>query len=305
MIKRHHLIFGPGGNSESFYAQGHKRTVETFAWQKQFGLKAFEYSFGRGINISKSTARGIGQAAKASGVTLSVHAPYYINLASNVPETRKKSIEYIRNSARLLNLMGGKRLVVHPGSPLRQRREEALARCAQALVQARTALIEDGHAAVSLALETMGRPSQIGTLQEILDFVLLDLSFLPVLTLPTFMQHPAAVLGRRRISQMCWTKWKPGSALSGQSGCTYIFQKLNTVPKANSAIVFFQMRALGRTSRLWRVYWSSGIIGPPSSVRAAAPWRRTLPKCYGWRTRFSRIDSSTSFRMVEDLSALA
>ena len=179
MIKRHHLIFGPGGNSESFYAQGHKRTVETFAWQKQFGLKAFEYSFGRGINISESTARGIGQAAKASGVTLSVHAPYYINLASNVPETRKKSIEYIRNSARLLNLMGGKRLVVHPGSPLRQRREEALARCAQALVQARTALIEDGHAAVSLALETMGRPSQIGTLQEILDFVLLDLSFLP------------------------------------------------------------------------------------------------------------------------------
>ena len=179
MIKRHHLIFGPGGNSESFYAQGHKRTVETFAWQKQFGLKAFEYSFGRGINISESTARGIGQAAKASGVTLSVHAPYYINLASNVPETRKKSIEYIRNSARLLNLMGGKRLVVHPGSPLRQRREEALARCAQALVQARTALIEDAQAAVSLARAAMGMPRQVGTLQEILDFVLLDLSFLP------------------------------------------------------------------------------------------------------------------------------
>ncbi|MDD4080399.1 MAG: TIM barrel protein [Eubacteriales bacterium] len=180
MTKRHQLIFGPGGNSESFYAQGHKRTVETFAWQKeQFGLKAFEYSFGRGINVSDAAAREIGQAARDSGVTLSVHAPYYINLASNMPETREKSIGYIRYSARLLRLMGGRRLVVHPGSPLKQPREEALARCVQALRQARAALLEDGNGEVALALETMGRPSQIGTLEEILDFVLLDASFLP------------------------------------------------------------------------------------------------------------------------------
>lgn len=179
MIKQHQLIFGPGGNSESFYAQGYKSTVETFAWQQQFGLKAFEYSFGRGIRMSDTAARGIGEAAKASGVTISVHAPYYINLASNVPETQEKSIEYIKNSARLLNLMGGKRLVVHPGSPLKQPREEALSRCARALVQARAALIDSGLGEIILALETMGRPSQIGTLEEILSFVLLDPSFLP------------------------------------------------------------------------------------------------------------------------------
>jgi len=175
----HQLVFGPGGNSESFYAQGYRRTVETFAWQQQFGLKAFEYSFGRGIRLSYETALEIGEAARAQGVALSVHAPYYINLASNVQETQEKSIKYIRKSARLLHLMGGSRLVVHPGSPLKQPRQEAVARCVQGLLAAREALMADGLGMISLALETMGRPSTIGTLKEILDFVLLDASFIP------------------------------------------------------------------------------------------------------------------------------
>lgn len=173
------MIFGPSGNSESFYAQGHKRTAETFAWQQQFGLQAFEYSFGRGIGLSEKAADEIGKAAKAAGVALSAHAPYYINLASDVPETRDKSIAYITRSARMLALMGGSRLVLHPGSPQKQRREEALRRCREALAAAREALMAMGLGGIVLCLETMGRPSQIGSLGEILDFVRLDHSFLP------------------------------------------------------------------------------------------------------------------------------
>ena len=179
MAKTKRLRFGPGGNSDSFYAQGFKRTVDTFSWQQQFGLEAFEYSMGRGIGLSEASAMEIGEAANAAGVALSVHAPYYINLASPEEETRRKSIQYITKSGRMLRLMGGTRLVVHPGSPQKQRREDALKRCEEALLEARAALEAEGLEAVSLCLETMGRPSQIGSLDEILDFVLLDDSFLP------------------------------------------------------------------------------------------------------------------------------
>ena len=178
-IATNEMIFGPGGNSDAFYAQGHKRTVETFAWQQQFGLKAFEYSMGRGVSLKEESAAQIGEAAKEAGVALSVHAPYYINLASDSPDTREKSIAYITRSARMLKLMGGSRLVVHPGSPQKQRREEARRRCREALAEAREALEAEGLGEIILCLETMGRPSQMGTLEEILDFVLLDASFLP------------------------------------------------------------------------------------------------------------------------------
>ncbi|MGI6696998.1 MAG: TIM barrel protein [Christensenellales bacterium] len=180
MTTKNQLIFGPGGNSDSFYAQGYKRTVDTFAWQRErFGLQAFEYSFGRGIRLSEASAREIGQAALEAGVSLSVHAPYYINLASPLKENQEKSLAYIRDSARMLHLMGGVRLVVHPGSPQRQKREEAMKRCEDALMAAREALVADGLGEIILCPETMGRPSQMGSLEEVLSLVLLDDSFLP------------------------------------------------------------------------------------------------------------------------------
>ena len=52
------VLFGPSGNSLSFYEQGHKSTVETAKWlseqgKEQFdgGLDLFEYSFGQGYRM--------------------------------------------------------------------------------------------------------------------------------------------------------------------------------------------------------------------------------------------------------------
>jgi Endonuclease IV (EC 3.1.21.-) len=82
-------LFGPSGNSQSFYDEGHKSTTEAPEWLKKRGLDAFEYSFGRGVRIREGTAREIGNAFVKEGITLSVHAPYYINLASTDEEKRK------------------------------------------------------------------------------------------------------------------------------------------------------------------------------------------------------------------------
>lgn len=172
--------FGPAGNSDSFYAAGFSQTVQAFAWLKEsFGLGAFEIPFGRGISMSDTTAQAIGEAAAREGVRLSAHAPYYINLANPSPAMAEKSVQYIVNTARLLALMGGDRVVVHVGSPKDQGRETAMALCAERLRLARSALVDAGHPQIRLCLETMGRESVIGTLEEIMALTQVDDSFLP------------------------------------------------------------------------------------------------------------------------------
>lgn len=39
-------LFGPAGNSESFYAEGLKHTADAPAWVKKIGLDAYEYQGG-------------------------------------------------------------------------------------------------------------------------------------------------------------------------------------------------------------------------------------------------------------------
>lgn len=50
------IKFGPSGNSESFYNEGHKSTVEAPKWVKERGLDIYEYSFGKGVLMGENTA---------------------------------------------------------------------------------------------------------------------------------------------------------------------------------------------------------------------------------------------------------
>ena len=107
--------FGPAGNSDSFYASGHKSSLETFPWLREQGLDVYEYQCGHGARIREETARQLGDKARECGIGVSLHAPYYISLASKEEEKRLNSLTYILQSARIVDWMGGRRIVVHPG----------------------------------------------------------------------------------------------------------------------------------------------------------------------------------------------
>lgn len=173
------IRFGPAGNSQSFYDAGYNATVQAFAWVKSMGLTAYEYSFGRGVSLSKDTATAIGKEAAAHGVALSAHAPYYINLANTDSEKREKSFEYILSAARMLSLMGGQRLVVHPGATRNLERSHAVELCAQGLKEARVRLADEGLSHIVLCPETMGKKGQIGDLEETLAFCEADEALVP------------------------------------------------------------------------------------------------------------------------------
>ena len=81
MKRIEYATFGPGGNSESFYADGKKSTVDAPLWVKNFGLDAYEYEAGNGVAAGDATLKKIGDAAKEHGVLMSLHTPYFISLS--------------------------------------------------------------------------------------------------------------------------------------------------------------------------------------------------------------------------------
>ena len=173
------IRFGPAGNSDSFYAQGYKASWQAPAWLRGMGLSAYEYSFGRGVQLKEDMAEKIAGFARENDIAVSAHAPYFINLANPDPEKREASFRYIADSARLVTHLGGDRVVVHVGAVMKLDREEALHNCREGLKEAYRRLDDLGLSRVHLCPETMGRPSQIGDLRETLDFCLLDERLVP------------------------------------------------------------------------------------------------------------------------------
>ena len=103
-------LFGPSGHSEKFL-QEHSATIDMPKWVSNLGLELFEYSFGKGVRLSESTAIKIGEEAEKYGIEISVHAPYFISLASVEPEKVDNSIGYLIASLKALRCLKGNRCV--------------------------------------------------------------------------------------------------------------------------------------------------------------------------------------------------
>ena len=159
--------FGPGGNSESFYAEGFKSTLQAPAWVRARGLDAYEYQGGNGITASAKTLSAIGEAAAGQGISMSLHTPYYISLSSEFEEKRARSLDYIAASADACEALGARIMVVHTGSAAKLSRETAMAYAADTVEKA-CVLLADKGSHVRMGLETMGKQNQLGTLDEVL-----------------------------------------------------------------------------------------------------------------------------------------
>ena len=173
------IKFGPSGNCESFYAEGHKHTEEAAAFVKERGLDCFEYSFGRGVRMTEDKAISIGEAFQKAGVEISAHAPYFINFANPDDEMAAKSYGYVLDTATALKHMGGKRVVFHPAAQGKAAREEAVALTEERLKILRDYIYLNGMQDLLFCPETMGKLAQIGTVEEVVRFCKVDPVFVP------------------------------------------------------------------------------------------------------------------------------
>ena len=177
MKKIDRATFGPGGNSESFYNEGYKSTLQAPGWLKKRGLDAYEYQAGNGLTAGESTLRAIGEKAREHGILMSLHTPYFISLSGVEEEKRLKSIDYISRSLRAAECLGADTIVIHTGSAAKISREEAMALAADTLTRN---LEINGNTEIRMGLETMGKINQLGTLDEVLELCKISPLYHPV-----------------------------------------------------------------------------------------------------------------------------
>ena len=171
--------FGPAGNSESFAAEGYRKSEDAPAWLAAKGLTAFEYQCGRGVRCGEETALKIGAAARANGIQMSIHAPYFINLSSEEDERMEKNVGYVLETARLAVPLGATRMVVHCGGQGKLTRERAMRNTHENVKNILRALDEAHLTGCTVCLETMGKKSVLGSAEEVCELVSADDRLLP------------------------------------------------------------------------------------------------------------------------------
>lgn len=160
--------FGTAGNPEAFLAEGHKKSRDMPLWLKRKGLEAYEYQCGKGVTVGEATARDIGQQASLAGITLSLHAPYFVNPANPDQESQEKTAGYVLAACRVARWMGAGRVVVHTGALQKRSRAEALAIAKDSFRMLRRRCDDEGYGDILLCPETMGKINQLGDLDEVL-----------------------------------------------------------------------------------------------------------------------------------------
>ena len=170
--------FGPAGNSDSFSAV-HKSSLDAPAWIAGLGLDCYEYQCGKGVHVGEETCRRLGENARAAGIRLSLHAPYFINLANPDRAALERTVGYVLAACRAADWMGAGRVVVHSGALMKRARREALDTALASLGEVVAACDAAGFGHIALCPETMGKINQLGDLDEVLALCAVDERLIP------------------------------------------------------------------------------------------------------------------------------
>jgi deoxyribonuclease-4 len=158
------LRFGTAGVPDS---TPQTSTLAALKHVHALGLDGLEVEFVRGVKIGTDSARLVRDRAVALGLTLSVHAPYYINLNSPEPGKRIQSQEHLLRSARMAAVMGARSVVFHAGYYGIETPEKTYASVKKELKDV-LSILRSERLPVTLRIETMGKRSQFGSLDECL-----------------------------------------------------------------------------------------------------------------------------------------
>ncbi len=130
------------------------------------GLAAFELGWVQSVRVSEETCELIRTESVKQGVSLSVHAPYFINLNADAEEW-PKSRKRLMDAAYYGFLAGASDIIFHPGSyferPVVEVLEVALPRLKEC-----TDELAAKNILVTLRPETMGKSAMLGSFEDTL-----------------------------------------------------------------------------------------------------------------------------------------
>lgn len=125
------------------------------------GLDAMELPFVRSVNVTSKNRDAILEEKVSREFYLSAHGSYYINLNADEREKQEQSMERIIKGASALKSVEGRSIVFHPGFYLKDSPQEAF----ETIKSNLDSLPDMG---VDYRLETTGKPTQFGSVDEIL-----------------------------------------------------------------------------------------------------------------------------------------
>ncbi|MBE3067650.1 MAG: TIM barrel protein, partial [Chloroflexi bacterium] len=141
-------------------------TVGGIQYASSVGLDALELAWVQGVRVGETACAAIKQAAAETGVALSVHAPYYINLNGD-DEKWPRLRQYLIDAAHFGNLAGATDIIFHPGTYFGHPADEVL----KVTIPRLQGCVDELRAAgnpVTLRPEISGKAAMLGSLSDVL-----------------------------------------------------------------------------------------------------------------------------------------
>ena len=158
------IRFGTGGIPFSAKEEGSVGGIKRIAELK---LNAMEMEFVRGVRMSVASAKEVGKVAKELDVSLSAHAPYYINLLSKEPAKVENSRKMILDTIERTHAAGGTVAVFHPGYYGGLTSEQAMRPMTEQFeLIAKQAMLK-GWDSVAIGLEVTAKKAAWGSVEEL------------------------------------------------------------------------------------------------------------------------------------------
>ncbi|HET9589125.1 MAG TPA: TIM barrel protein [Anaerolineales bacterium] len=142
-------------------------SVGAIEFSKSLGLDTLELGWVQSVRVTEATCAAIRQKAEEQDVSLSVHAPYFINLNAT-DEEWPKSRKRLMDAAVCGNLAGATDIIFHPGSYFGRDPAEVLEVAIPRLQGCVDELRQAGNP-VTLRPETMGKSAMLGSLEDTLE----------------------------------------------------------------------------------------------------------------------------------------
>lgn len=159
------LRFGTSGIPRS---SAKPSTVDGIRRARELRLDHLEMAWVNGVRMSDASADAIAQASQRYDVSLTAHAPYFVNLCGErdvVARSEARLVETARLGARC----GAYSFCFHAGFYGTRSMKEANRRVVSGLRRV-VRLVSRRRHAIDVRAELTGKPSQVGSLEEVLDW---------------------------------------------------------------------------------------------------------------------------------------
>ncbi|MCP4356067.1 MAG: TIM barrel protein [Proteobacteria bacterium] len=161
------IKFGVAGYPIAFGQSKYKQDrMKIFDWLQDLNLDALELQMTYGPRTSKENCELIKSLSSEFNIAVSAHAAYYIVLTSDDKEKVRRSIDTLKRTYEATKLLGGKKVILHPGPLYKKDPKIIFERLSDNL---ELFFKEIGDTDIELYLETAGKKGQLGSVDDVIE----------------------------------------------------------------------------------------------------------------------------------------